>query len=422
MPSKMIIPLIAHAWADYVPATFIEPHVYLLEDPRFESINLVMNLWDNGKAVDNVTHYQRDMDAKNLVNPSLLHRIVRRATRRFRWFRFEKMCTRSIDRFNISLVHSHFATTACEISTAINEKSIPHIVTLYGYDGSAALKDEATIKKYKKMFTCVDHIIVLSNIVKQRLIDHGCDSNLITVWNMPAGVENFPYRFKRPKDTIRLLMAARFTESKGHIYALESLKKLIHKGYSVRLTMIGYGNEFAKLEDLIHNMKLRPYVSILDNKLMGDFSTDFQSHLNEHDIYLAPSIQDRHGTDEGGPSLTAVCAQAAGLPVISTPFPGSEVSIIDGITGLICKERNSDSLAEKIETLILNKDLAASIGKAGSLLVNREFSQSGQMEKLLSIYDSCLGIKREKTNQLGNENRPNENTESAVLAFRRVEH
>ncbi len=393
--SNPLVPTIAHAWADYVPQTFCEPHAFLMNDPRFNTMNLVMNLWDNGKSVDHLTHFQRGMDCINLVMPSYSHRLTRLLTKRLRWWNFRKKCVNYVQRFKVSLVHSHFATTACEIAPILDKKGIPHIVTLYGYDGSAALKTPATVAKYKQMFRCVDHVIVLSKVVKQRLMDHGCDSKLITVWNMPAGVEHFPFRQRTRGDTIRLLMAARFTEAKGHIYALESLSKLIKKGYSLRLTLVGYGDQFSYLENLILRLNLRPYVSLIDNKLHGDFNTDFRGYLNEHDIYLTPSTQDRFGTDEGGPSLTMICAQAAGLPVVCTAFPGSEISVLDGITGLICQERNSDSLAEKIETLILDQDLARNIGKAGSILVKREFSESKQMEKLLAIYDECLGIERE---------------------------
>jgi colanic acid/amylovoran biosynthesis glycosyltransferase len=414
-------PKIAHAWADFVPATFVEPHSFLLNDSRYRSLNLVMNLWDNGKQVDNFTHFQRDRDCKNLVNPSFFYRVIRRLTRHLHWKSFQRMCTKYVKRFDIALVHSHFATTGCEIAEPLDAMGIPHIVTLYGYDGSAALKSPATIKKYKRMFDCVDHIIVLSKVVKQRLIDHGCNSNIISVWNMPAGVEHFPYRHRPRGESIRLLMAARFSEAKGQIYALQCLAKLVKKGYSVRLTLVGYGDQFFYLEKLIRDMNLRPYVSLIDNKLQGDFNTEFLGHINEHDIYLAPSIQDRFGADEGGPSLTTVCAQAAGLPVVCTAFPGSEISVIDGLTGLICKERSGDSLAEKVETLILNENLANRIGKAASQLVNREFSEPKQMEKLLAIYDDCLGIVRPKAAEVPVTKIPSVNDMPELLNLRRTE-
>ena len=289
-------------------------------------------------------------------------------------------------------MHTHLATTACEIAAGVDRKNIPHIVTLHGYDASAALKNPATIKKYKEMFRCVSQIIVLTSIVKKRLVNHGCDPNLISVWNIPAGVELFPFQRKKRGETIRLLMAARFTEAKGHIYALESMQKLIRRGRRLQLTCVGYGDQAADLRSLVTKMGLEACVSIIDNKLKGDFNTEFRAYLNETDIYLTPSVQDRFGSDEGGPSLTTVCAQAAGVPVICTPFPGSEISIIDGKTGLLCKERDSESLAEKIEKLIEDEEFANRIGKAGSILVKHEFSEAEQMQKLQMIYDKCLGI------------------------------
>lgn len=386
-------PLVAHVWTDYVPDSFVEPHSHMVSgEPRFRSVNLVANLWDNGKVIDAHTYWMFRRSCRNLVAPTLLFRVYRRATTFWRRIRFREFVLEKASGFGASLIHSHFGTTGCKLNRLIERTGWPHVVTLYGYDGSAALLSRSLRRQYTRMYQSASRIVVLCETVKQRLIATGCAPGKIVVWNMPAGIENFPYRPRAPKKQIRILMAARFVEAKGHVYLLEAFAKVARKGHPVRLVLVGYGNLTAQIEKKIEALGLRSYVSLIDNKLIGDFTSDYRSLLNESDIFVLPSVTDRNGTDEAGPALSMVCAQAAGLPVICTPFPGSEISLVDGVTGLYCKERDAESLAERIEYLLDRPHLWNELGRKGSELVHREFAEKTQMEKLYRIYEEALGI------------------------------
>lgn len=386
--------VVAHAWADYVPMSFIEPHSFLEKDSRFRSINLVSNLWHNGKPADSSTFAIQERSSSNLVNPSFYFRALHRISKLWRWRDFREFVRDKIKENGVDILHSHFATTGCELSSVMEETGVPHVITMYGYDASAALRNPSFRKKYARMFQTASRILVLCETVKERLTAMGCDPMKISLWNMPAGVEEFPYRARTKKKIVRLIMAARFVEAKGHAYLLEAFAQLARKGYPIRLTLVGYGNLVPQIERLIEALGLRSYVSLIDNKLTGDFTSDYRALLNESDIFVLPSVADRHGTDEAGPALTMVCAQAAGLPVVCTPFPGSEISLRDGVTGLYCREHDASHLAEKIEHLLENPTLWNVMGRNGSQLVRESFSQKGQMEKMIGIYEEILGIEK----------------------------
>jgi glycosyltransferase involved in cell wall biosynthesis len=85
-----------------------------------------------------------------------------------------------------------------------------------------------------------------------------------------------------------------------------------------------------------------------------------------------------------------VCAQAAGLPAISTPFAGAERSMIDGVTGLLCRQDDAESLAEKMAWLAVNRGEWNRLGRAGSDHVHANFSLDRQMRELLGIYRSMV--------------------------------
>jgi glycosyltransferase involved in cell wall biosynthesis len=83
-------------------------------------------------------------------------------------------------------------------------------------------------------------------------------------------------------------------------------------------------------------------------------------------------------------------AQAAGLPVVCTPFAGSERSVLDGQTGLFCKPDDPDSLAQTIARLIPSHDLWHVLGKAGSQYVRERFDKDRQVDVIAELYRSLL--------------------------------
>jgi glycosyltransferase involved in cell wall biosynthesis len=61
-----------------------------------------------------------------------------------------------------------------------------------------------------------------------------------------------------------------------------------------------------------------------------------------------------------------------GLPVIATDIPGSRELALPGETGMLFPQGDSEALAERLEALILNPDLAKQLGRGGRDFVQRE--------------------------------------------------
>jgi glycosyltransferase involved in cell wall biosynthesis len=102
-----------------------------------------------------------------------------------------------------------------------------------------------------------------------------------------------------------------------------------------------------------------------------------------------PSTVAPDGDDEGGPALTVVCAQAAGVPVVVTPFPGAERSVIDRHSGLLC-EYDPAGLRDRFIELIEDPELSATIGRGGANVVREEFSLETQVAALERIYQCAV--------------------------------
>lgn len=291
---------------------------------------------------------------------------------------------------NVSLMHAHFGMVGYKLSKLRKELNIPLVITFYGNDVSYCLKNKRWINRYSDMVRVGDRFIVLCNEAKNRLINSGCPEQKIRLWNIGLDLENYPYLERNTGKPIKFLMVARFVETKGYPILLKAFSGLLRNYKDITLTLVGLGPLKEQILDLICTLRIQNNVSLIDTTGRSDFYSLFKDILYTHDIFILPSTTSEDGEDEGGPALTMIYAQSTGLPVISTPFPGSEISVIYGETGLLCEQDNPDSLMEKMSYLIDNINIRKEMGLAGSLLVKEKFSMIPQLNKLHNIYNELL--------------------------------
>jgi glycosyltransferase involved in cell wall biosynthesis len=404
---------IIHVWDAYAPSLFDQIHPYLLRRPDHASLLLAAHLIENESTVLPHTHYLDRRPVSEDILPPVWVRARRRLRREFAEFvrrvarssaatsiwstaplmlsLFNRFCLSRAREFHGDLIHAHFGTTGVMALPFIRATGLPAVVTFYGVDASASLRIQRWRENFAEMFMCVARVIVLCDAVRDRLLAIGCPSEKLVVWNLPAGIERYPYQ---PRSTaggpVRFLIAARFVEKKGHKYLLDALDRVVRAGVDARLTMIGYGPFKPAIEADVRRRSLADHVTIVDTQLASSFSDTYREALAAHDIFVLPSTTSVNGDDEGGPALTMVCAQAAGLPAISTPFAGAERSMIDGVTGWLCRQDDAGSLADRMQWAAAHPEVWNTVGRAGSDHVRAQFSLDGQMERLLGLYRDVI--------------------------------
>jgi len=160
---------------------------------------------------------------------------------------------------------------------------------------------------------------------------------------------------------IKLVSCARLDTVKRFDLLIEIFAEL-HKTYSnTQLTIWGEGPERQKLENLIAELGLSNCV------LLPGSTQDIYAELCESDIYLMTSAQ------EGFPN--ALCeAMACGLPVIAFECHKGLRDIIDNYkNGILVDAGDSDSYLEALQSIIVNFDLRANIGK-NAKYISEKFS------------------------------------------------
>ena len=405
---------VINVWDAYTPSLFDRIHPYLLSRPEHASLLLAAHLIENQAEILPNSFFLNRRSSSEDIQPPLWVRARRRLRREFAetvrriarssgatsvWSAapltlsvFNRFCLAHAQAFHGDIVHAHFGTTGVMALPFIRATGLPSVVTFYGVDGSASLRIPRWRENYAEMFAQVNRVVVLCDAVRDRLLAVGCPAGKLLVWNLPAGIERYPYKPREPASTgpVRFLIAAHFVEKKGHKYLLEALETIVRGGIDARLTMIGYGPFRPAIEQGIARRGLTDRVTIVDTQLASSFAEVYGRALEEHDIFVLPSTTGVNGDDEGGPALTMVCAQAAGLPAISTPFAGAERSMIDGVTGLLCRQDDAASLADRMQWLAVHREAWNALGKAGSDHVGARFSLDGQMTELLDVYRNVI--------------------------------
>ena len=83
---------------------------------------------------------------------------------------------------------------------------------------------------------------------------------------------------------------------------------------------------------------------------------------------------------------------ACGLPVVASRLHGLPESVLDRQTGLLFEPGNSGELADCIERLIDQPELAAEYGRRGRERCEKELNRENQMRRLCAVFLKRLGI------------------------------
>jgi len=85
-------------------------------------------------------------------------------------------------------------------------------------------------------------------------------------------------------------------------------------------------------------------------------------------------------------------ASAMGVPVVTTNVRGCREAVEDGKTGIIVPVRDSSCLAEAIQTILTDPDLARRMGEAGRRKALAEFDERLKFRVIRNAYLKMLGM------------------------------
>lgn len=255
-----------------------------------------------------------------------------------------------------------YANSAILVREVLEEKKIPYIVHVHGYDITSSLTDPQYQKDLAKVLLNASFLIAASHHMKSLLVLLGASEEKIRVIRYGVDVDSItPILWEeRVSKKPSVIFLGRLTSKKHPIALLYAFKEVLEKIPDCSLTIIGDGPLENKVLELVKKLNIESSVNLLGS-LPREKSFPI---MNKHWVYAQHSVTSDSG-DQEGYAISPAEAAAHELPVVSTIHNGIPEHVLDGVTGFLVPEYNYKMMAEKIIYLINNPDIAENFGKSG---------------------------------------------------------
>jgi len=293
---------------------------------------------------------------------------------------------RSFKQNKIDVVLAQYGQTGASCLNICKKLHLPLIVHFHGYD--AVHKDVLYkyLNIYKEMFEYASYVIVVSEIMKGKLIEYGSPIEKIVLNHYGPNKE---FEKIQPDFTSPFFAAVgRFADTKAPYYTIFAFHKVLQKFPNARLAFAGVGPLFGDCINIVKYLKIEhavKFCGILSQLEVAElFSNSF--------CFVQHSITSINGDMEGTPNSVLESSMAS-LPVISTLHAGIPDVIIHDKTGFLVEEHDVEKMAEYMSSLFENRELAKKMGEVGRVNIKSNFTIEKYIEKLDKIIGNSVNRK-----------------------------
>ena len=226
---------------------------------------------------------------------------------------------------------------------------------------------EINDNRYRKKLMTYDHIVAITDCVRDDLVRRGIPQDMITV--ISNCLETFPELSDEEGEFI--LNLGRMVGTKGLDYLVEAMRDVDYK-----LIMCGKGPESKHISKLIRKYGLEDRI-----EMRGWVSDEKKERLmSTCKFFVMPSIYEAYG-------LAALEALSYGKPIVCTDVDGLPGNVKHA--GYYVKPKDSVGLAAAINDLLSDDDRRAALSR-NALEVVHEFTWDDQIKKTESLYRSIV--------------------------------
>ncbi|MCC7431039.1 glycosyltransferase [bacterium] len=278
------------------------------------------------------------------------------------------------------LIHAHFIGWQTEIALIISEifgvrfSSSAHAMDIF------VLRNNLEEKLRKALFVVTGtqfNVNFMQSIYPQTKKIH-------LVFDGVKKLDHSKLDFTK-NEKITFISVGRLVYKKGFQFLIEASKILDDKGFNFETLIIGDGELREQLETKVKTLKLENKINFLgsmeNSKILQLFA--------KSTAFVLPCVEAENGDIDGIP-LIIVEAMFTKIPVISSRISGIPEIVKDNETGLLCEEKNVRQIAEKMELIATDRELAKRLSENALAFVEENFEIEKTIAKLYSLFEKYL--------------------------------
>ena len=291
---------------------------------------------------------------------------------------------RDLRRNGVDHLHAHFIHSPAAVAyLAFLAAGPPFSVTAHAKDLYTTLPRNLRIRARAARFviTCTRfNAAHLEGLLSQSLPGAPPKGNGIHVLYHGTDLKRFrPDRSGVEAD--RILSVGRLVSKKGFEDLVDALALIDTKGLRVRADVYGGGPLRDELEVRANRSGLEGRLIFHGARLQDEIIAAYRRAA----VFVLAPVVTGDGDRDGIPNVL-VEAMASGVPVVATRISGIPELITDGIDGLLVREHDPAALAGAIERLLRDPGLAARLGRAGRVRVERDFDLVANTRRLRALF------------------------------------
>jgi N-acetyl-alpha-D-glucosaminyl L-malate synthase BshA len=289
---------------------------------------------------------------------------------------------------NLDLLHVHYAIPH-SISGILARESLkpkrylPVITTLHGTDITLVGADRSYLPITRYGIVQSDGVTAISHYLKEatREIFHYDQIEVI-----PNFICQHDYA-RHPVDALRATLAeasepllvhvSNFRPVKRPVDCVEILSRVLKKGITTKLVMVGDGSERTNVE---HRARC---LGVYDKCVFVGKQPNIVEYLSASDVLLLPSEQESFG-------LAALEAMACEVPVIASRVGGLPEVVSDGIDGFLSEVGDVDKMANDAAKLLADDEMRREFGRRARESAVSRYRTDLIIPKYIEFYETVI--------------------------------
>lgn len=293
----------------------------------------------------------------------------------------------------VRLLHAHFAPDAVMAMPISRRLGVPLVATFHGSDvtvsdwnivRSGKISGWRYLLQRQALIEYASRFLAVSDFLRARMIAAGYPADKVVRHYVGVDTRRFV-----PRSTAEpildgmpyVLSVARHSEVKGLDVLIEAFARVAARHPGMRLIQIGSGGLTPRLKALVTEHGLDGRVVFLG----AQPPREVLRHVQNCQLLVLSSRRARDGGEESF-GLVLTEAAACGIPTVATRVGGIPEAVAENETGLLVPPDDPEALADAIDALVGNPDLAEAMGKRARELACDCFDLHRQTRLLERIY------------------------------------